>query len=144
MGEGVFSNAVAFLWGWGGDFEDNVVSVPVLPFCTDALNWTMFWKVYSLQEPKNLGNGSAWMGWCHTLICMHYRTTAFTKASMTPYGKPKTSVPVHGCIELDSNLSDNNNNNNSIFILRKIHVNIYDQMRALHESKLSTLISYPK
>ena len=33
-----------------------------------------------------------------------------------------------------------NNNNNLIFILRKIHVNYIK----LHESKLSTLISYPK
>ena len=34
------------------------------------------------------------------------------------------------------------NNNNLIFILRKIHVNM--MKCALHESKLSTLISYPK
>ena len=37
---------------------------------------------------------------------------------------------------------NNNNNNNLIFILRKIHVNT--MKCALHESKLSTLISYPK
>ena len=35
-----------------------------------------------------------------------------------------------------------NNNNNLIFILRKIHVNMIKC--ALHEGKLSTLISYPK
>ena len=35
-----------------------------------------------------------------------------------------------------------NNNNNLIFILRKIHVNMIKC--ALHESQLSTLISYPK
>ena len=39
-------------------------------------------------------------------------------------------------------IDDNNNNNNLIFILRKIHVNMIKC--ALHESKLSTLISYPK
>ena len=40
------------------------------------------------------------------------------------------------------NNNNNNNNNNLIFILRKIHVNMIKC--ALHESKLSTLISYPK
>ena len=34
------------------------------------------------------------------------------------------------------------NNNNLIFILRKLHVNMIKC--ALHESKLSTLIKYPK
>ena len=40
--------------------------------------------------------------------------------------------------------SDNNNNNNGnlIFILRKTHVNMIKC--SLHESKLSTLVSYPK
>ena len=37
---------------------------------------------------------------------------------------------------------NNNYNNNLIFMLRKIHVNMIKW--ALHESKLSTLISYPK
>ena len=39
-------------------------------------------------------------------------------------------------------IGKDNNNNNLIFILCKIHVNMIKC--ALHESKLSTLISYPK
>ena len=42
----------------------------------------------------------------------------------------------------NDNNNNNNNNNNLIFMLRKIHVNMIKC--ALHESKLSTLISYPK
>ena len=46
----------------------------------------------------------------------------------------------HPRLHQDNN--NNNNNNNLIFILRKIHVNMIKC--ALHESKLPTLISYPK
>ena len=42
----------------------------------------------------------------------------------------------------ETQIINNNNNNNLIFILRKIHINMIKC--ALHESKLSTLISYPK
>ena len=42
----------------------------------------------------------------------------------------------------NNNNNNSNNNNNLIFILRKIQVNMIKC--TLHESKLSTLISYPK
>ena len=32
-------------------------------------------------------------------------------------------------VQVDNNNNNNNNNNNLIFILRKIHVNMHDQMR---------------
>ena len=52
-----------------------------------------------------------------------------------------------GGVRQNSNNNNNNNNNNNddnnlIFILRKMHVNMIKC--ALHKSKLSTLISYPK
>ena len=56
------------------------------------------------------------------------------------------TVPTCTICIVDKNNNNNNNNNNDnnnlIFILRKIHVNMIKC--ALHESKLSTLTSYPK
>ena len=51
-------------------------------------------------------------------------------------------IKIAGVFGRGENSDNNNNNDNLIFILRKIHVNMIKC--ALHESKLSTLISYPK
>ena len=57
-------------------------------------------------------------------------------------GALKGQCPDYEHLQASSVFSYNNNSNNLIFILRKIHVNVIKC--ALHESKLSTLISYPK
>ena len=56
--------------------------------------------------------------------------------------KKNVSADNQQTIPIDEKPLYDNNNNNLIFILSKIHVNMIKC--ALHESKLSTLISYPK
>ena len=75
-----------------------------------------------------------------TFLITHFLTflQQFTAGNLKVAGESTS----HRCIFTTLLSPNNNNNNNLIFILRKIHVNMIKC--ALHESKLSTLISHPK